>query len=136
VLATAIACIIDVRRAEAGTCRARAIARRRAHRVAGRFQLRPSCALDLLVLSSALHSLRAPSAVSRQAIIALASNGFLNKQIAPLAVALASSPGSALAVIMIIGIFEPRDLSNRARSRPLMPGMWISVMTQSNLSDL
>jgi DNA-binding NarL/FixJ family response regulator len=47
----------------------------------------------------------------------------LSKQNEPLAVALASSPGSVTAVIMMTGKGEARDASNRLSSNPLMPGM-------------
>lgn len=62
-------------------------------------------------------------ALSRQPISAAASNGFLSKQTAPLATALASRPGSARAVIMMTGTLEPRAVSSCLRSNPLMPDM-------------
>ena len=40
--------------------------------------------------------------------------------------------GVERAVMMITGIFEPRAESSSFRSIPLMPGMWMSVMTQSH----
>jgi CheY-like chemotaxis protein len=47
----------------------------------------------------------------------------LSKQNEPLAVALASSPGSLTAVIMMRGKEEARDASNRLSSNPLTLGM-------------
>ena len=46
-------------------------------------------------------------ALSRQLLMASASNGFLSRHTAPMASALASSPGSASAVVMITG--KPED---------------------------
>src|SRR5262249_16738639 len=42
-------------------------------------------------------------ALSRQSVMASASNGFRSRHTAPMAAALASSPGSASAVVMITG---------------------------------
>ena len=66
---------------------------------------------------------QALSAVFRHFSSASISNGFLSKQTAPLATALASRSGSVRAVIIITGTAEPRFVSSRLRSRPLMPGI-------------
>src|SRR5262245_45377146 len=62
-------------------------------------------------------------ALSRQSVMASTSNGFRSRHTAPMAAALASSPGSASAVVMITGKPGSWVKSRRLRSKPLMPDM-------------
>jgi hypothetical protein len=55
---------------------------------------------------------RLRKALSRQPIKELDSNGFLSRQTAPAAVALASNPGSARAVIIMTGSFDAWEPSS------------------------
>ena len=68
----------------------------------------------------------------RQSIRAAVSKGFRSKQMTPAAEALASRPGSVRAVIIMKGMDELREASSRFRSKPLIPGIWISVTMQSH----
>jgi hypothetical protein len=62
----------------------------------------------------------------------VAAKGFLSRQTAPLAAALAFSSGSASAVIMMTGTGQCRAVSACLRSNPHIPGICTSVMTQSH----
>jgi hypothetical protein len=72
------------------------------------------------------------SALFKHASRAVVANGFLSRQTAPLAAALASSSGSASAVTMMTGTRQCPAVSACLRSNPHIPGICTSVMTQSH----
>src|ERR1043166_983269 len=62
-----------------------------------------------------------------------ASTGLFKKQRAPPASARSFRPASVRAVIMIIGVSTSCSARRRCRSRPLIPGIWMSEMMQETV---
>jgi hypothetical protein len=83
--------------------------------------------ISVRVLAPPYRSLRFVPGVADQAFRALSrqstSNGFLSRKATPAAAALVSKSGSAGAVIIIIGVREPRSAGSRLKSSLLTPGM-------------